>query len=160
MAEKLDLFGSFRKLNSLDFEFWDKLTPEEQKQASPYVFTMWMQNSSNDGQVLYLNEFVNTHLFTTLRDKPDIAFILLALSSRGKQNKYSWVKRPSNKEKGVKADGVKEILKEYFEESERNIGYYLERLTSAEFEKICEEMGVQDDEKKKLKKEFEKAQSK
>ena len=160
MSEKLDLFGAFRQLNSLDFDFWDKLTPEERKQASPFVFSMWMQNSSNDGQVLYLNEFVNPHLFTTLKNKEDIAFILLALSSRGHQNRYSWVKRPSNKEKGVKADGVKSILKEYFEESERNIGYYLERLTSEEFVRICEEMGFQDDEKKKLKKEFEKAQSK
>lgn len=160
MAEKLDLFGAFRQLNSLDFDFWDKLTPEERKQASPFVFSMWMQNSSNDGQVLYLNEFVNPHLFTTLKNKEDIAFILLALSSRGHQNRYSWVKRPSNKEKGVKADGVKSILKEYFEESERNIGYYLERLTSEEFVRICEEMGIQDDEVKKLKKEFEKAQGK
>ena len=147
MSEKLDLFGAFRQLNSLDFDFWDKLTPEERKQASPFVFSMWMQNSSNDGQVLYLNEFVNPHLFTTLKNKEDIAFILLALSSRGHQNRYSWVKRPSNKEKGVKADGVKSILKEYFEESERNIGYYLERLTSEELVIICAEMGIQDDEK-------------
>ena len=160
MSRKLDVLGAFRQLNALDFDFWDKLTPEERKQASPFVFSMWMQNSSNDGQVLYLNEFVNPHLFTTLKNKEDIAFILLALSSRGHQNRYSWVKRPSNKEKGVKADGVKSILKEYFEESERNIGYYLERLTSEEFVRICEEMGIQDDEKKKLKKEFEKAQSK
>lgn len=160
MAEKLDIFGSFRKLNSLDFGFWDNLTPEEQKQASPYVFMMWMQNSANDGQVLYLNEFVNPHMFTTLRDKPDIAFIMLALSSRGKQNKYSWVKRPSNKDKGVKADAVKEVLKEYFEESERNIGYYLQRVTVEEFVKICEQLGRQDDEIKKLKKEFEKTKDK
>ena len=160
MAEKLDLFGAFRQLNSLDFDFWDKLSPEERKQASPFVFSMWMQNSGNDGQVLYLNEFVNPHLFTTLKGKEDIAFILLALSSRGKQNKYSWVKRPSNKEKGVKADGVKNVLKEYFEESERNIGYYLERLTSEELVKICEELGIQDDEKKKLKKEFDKTKDK
>lgn len=160
MTEKLDLFGSFRKLNSLDFDFWDKLSAEEQKQASPYVFTMWMQNSKNDGQVLYLNEFVNPHLFTTLKGKEDISFILLALSSRGKQNQYSWVKRPSNKEKGAKADGVKKVLKEYFEESDRNIGYYLDRLTSEEFVKICHHFGLQDDEVKKLKKEFEKAKDK
>ena len=160
MAEKLDIFGAFRRLNSLDFDFWDKLTDEEKKQASPYVFTMWMQNSDNDGQVLYLNEFVNPHLFTTLKGKEDVAFIMLALSSRGRQNRYSWVKRPSNKEKGAKADAVKAILKEYFEESERNIGYYLERLTAEEFVKICHEVGIQDDEVKKLKKEFEKAQGK
>lgn len=157
--ERFDLFGAFRKLNGLDFDFWDKLTPEERKQASPFVFTMWMQNSKNDGQVLYLNEFVNPHLFTTLKGKEDISFILLALSSRGKQNQYSWVKRPTNKGSG-KADGVKAILAEYFEESEKNLDYYLQRMTSPEFVAICEELGVQDDEKKKLKKEFEKFQGK
>ena len=159
-AEKLDLFGSFRRLNSLDFDFWDNLSAEERKQSSPFVFTMWMQNSKNDGQVLYLNEFVNPHLFTTLKGKEDIAFILLALSSRGAQNQYSWVKRPSNKDKTAKADKVKEILMGYFEESERNIEYYLQKLTPAEFVSICEALGFQDDEIKKLKKEFEKAQSK
>jgi hypothetical protein len=159
-AEKFDLFGAFRRLNSLDFDFWDSLTPEERKQVSPYVFTMWMQNSKNDGQVLYLNEFVNPHLFTTLKGKEDIAFILLSLSSRGKQNQYSWVKRPSNKDKSAKADKVKEILMEYFEESEKNIGYYLQKLLPAEFVGICEDLGFQDDEIKKLKKEFEKAQAK
>ena len=121
---------------------------------------MWMQNSKNDGQVLYLNEFVNPHLFTTLKGKEDIAFILLSLSSRGKQNQYSWVKRPSNKDKSAKADKVKEILMEYFEESEKNIGYYLQKLLPAEFVGICEDLGFQDDEIKKLKKEFEKAQAK
>lgn len=156
---RFDLFGAFRKLNSLDFDFWDNLSDADRKQASPYVFTMWMQNSKNDGQVLYLNEFVNPHLFTTLKGKEDISFILLALSSRGKQNQYSWVKRPSNKSSG-KADGVKAILEEYFEESEKNLGYYMQRLTVQEFVEICEHLGVQDDEKKKLKKEFEKFQGK
>lgn len=159
-AEKLDLFGSFRKLNSLDFGFWDNLTPDEKKQASPYVFTMWMQNSKNDGQVLYLNEFVNPHLFTTLKGQEDISFILLALSSRGKQNQYSWVKRPSNKDSSSKIEGVKAVLREYFEESDKNLNYYIQRLTVAEFVEICEDLGIQDDEKKKLKKEFEKAQGK
>lgn len=154
MAEKLDIFGAFRQLNSLDFEFWDKLTDEEKKQASPYVFTMWMQNSTNDGQVLYLNEFVNPHLFTTLKDKEDIAFILLSLSSRGKQNRYSWVKRPSNKQ--AKSDLVLDVLCEHFEESPKNIGYYIRNLTEAEFMNICESRGMQDDEKKKAKKEFAK----
>jgi hypothetical protein len=158
--KKVDIFESFRKLNSLDFDFWDNLTPEERKQVSPYVFLMWMHNSPNDGQVLYLNEFVNPFVFTTLKDMDDIAFILLALSSRGKQQRYSWVKRPTRKEKGSKADGVKAILAEYFDETERNLGYYFENLTVEEFLEICEEVGIQDDEKKKLKKEFEKAQEK
>ena len=72
----------------------------------------------------------------------------------------SRVAAAKREENGVKADGVKNVLKEYFEESERNIGYYLERLTSEEFVKICEELGIQDDEKKKLKKEFDKTKDK
>lgn len=159
MAAKLDIFGSFKQLNSLNFDFWDNLTDDEKKQASPYVFLMWMQNSKNDGQVLYLNEFVNPHLFTTLKGKEDISFILMSLSSRGKQNQYTWVKRPSNKATG-KFEKVKAVLTEYFEESERNIGYYFNRLSVVEFVSICEEMGIQDDEIKKLKKEFEKSKEK
>lgn len=160
MAEhKVDIFESFRKLNNLELDFWDKLTPEEQKQVSPYVFLMWMQNSPNDSQVLYLNEFVNQHMFGVLGDKPDVAFTLLSLSSRGKQQRYPWIKRLSRKDKGAKAENVKEILSEYFDESERNIGYYLDNITVEEFLSICSEMGYQDDEQKRLKKEFEKARA-
>ena len=158
MAEKLDIFECFRKLNSLDFDFWDKLTPEERKQISPYVFTMWMQNSPNDGQVLYLNEFVNPYLFTTLKGHDDISFILLALSSRGKSNRYSWVKRPTSK--SSKSDAVKEILGQYFEEADRNLSYYIDHMDVDDFTKICEKMGFQDDEIKKLKKEFNKLKEK
>ena len=123
---KLDLFGSFKKLNSFDFDFWQNLSDEEKKQASPYVFLMWMQNSNNDMQVIYLNEFVNPYLFNSFKDNHDLAFTMLSLSTRKKQNRYQWVKRPSIKSSSAKLTNVKNVLKEYFEESERNIKYYLD----------------------------------
>jgi len=153
--KKVDIFESFRKLNSLDLDFYASLSDDEKKECSPYVFLMWMQNSSNDGQVLYLNEFVNPYIFTALKDDPDRAFVQLALSTRGKQNRYQWVNRPTSRTKGgSKMDDVKAVLKEYYEETERNIGYYLDHLSEEEFGHILNEMGIQDKEQKALQKTF------
>ena len=104
---------------------------------------------------MYLNEFVNPYLFNSLKDNNDLAFTMLALSTRKKQNRYQWVKRPSIKSATAKLTNVKAVLKEYFEESEKNIQYYLDRVTIEEFVSICKMQGRQDDEIKKLKKEFE-----
>ena len=158
MTSKVDIFKSFKQLNSLDLDFWEKLSSDEKKQVSPLVFTMWMQNSENDGQVLYLNEFINPYLFSSLKDRHDIAFTLLSLSSRGKQNRYSWVKRKSNKESS-KIQNISKIIKEYFDVSERQVEYYLNGISASEFLEICNELGIQDDEKKKLKKEFDQFKS-
>jgi hypothetical protein len=54
-------------------------------------------------------------------------------------------------------EGVIYVLKEFFPESVRNIQFYLDRLPLDVFIEICDALGIQDDEKKKLKKEFEKA---
>jgi hypothetical protein len=73
---------------------------------------------------------------------------------------YDALVRANLKKDSEPLQKVKEILMEYFEESEKNIGYYLQNLLPAEFVSICEDLGFQDDEIKKLKKEFEKAQTK
>jgi hypothetical protein len=156
-SDKVDIFKAFDRLSALDLNFWDSLTDGQRKQISPYVFTLWMKSTPSDAQILYLNEFINPHLFTSLKNNEDIAFMLLALSTRGHKHRYSWKAAHSAKKGKSKKEGVKNVLKEYFQESERNIQYYLDRLTLDEFLEICDALGIQDDEKKKLKKEFEKA---
>ena len=153
----LDIFKVFTKINSGDLNYFASLTAEEQKSISPLVLLMWMQNSSMDGQVLYLNEFVNRYLFSSLKDEPEAAFMMLQLGSRINHDKrYQWKKRCTNKGRSDTIKNVLGVLCQYFEEPSHKLSHYLDRMSIDDFLGICDELGIQDDEKKKLKKEFEK----
>ena len=65
------------------------------------------------------------------------------------------MKRPSNKEKKQKDENVRNVLTSYLED-DSNLDYYIHHLDVEGFMEICDNIGLQDDEKKKIKKEFEK----
>lgn len=143
-----DLFDGLAKLSSRDLQWYDKLTPEDQKAASPFVMARWMTGTSDQAQLVRINTFVNPYGFSLGQEK-SLLFKLLAAAATGKSKRYQWLKSP-----GAKAT-IKlrlEVIKQYYDVSTREaIGY--DSIESEDILTMAEELGWEVEELKKLKKE-------
>lgn len=143
-----DLFDGLAKLSSRDLQWYDKLTPEDQKAASPFVMARWMTGTSDQAQLVRINTFVNPYGFSLGQEK-SLLFKLLAAAATGKSKRYQWLKSP-----GAKAT-IKlrlEVIKQYYDVSTREaIGY--DSIEGEDILTMAEELGWEVEELKKLKKE-------
>lgn len=143
-----DLFDGLAKLSSRDLQWYDKLTPEDQKAASPFVMARWMTGTSDQAQLVRINTFVNSYGFSLGQEK-SLLFKLLAAAATGKSKRYQWLKSP-----GAKAT-IKlrlEVIKQYYNVSTREaIGY--DSIEGEDILTMAEELGWEVEELKKLKKE-------
>lgn len=146
-----DLFEGLAKLSSRDLQWYDKLSPEDQKAASPFVMARWMTGTSDQAQLIRINTFVNPYGFSLGQEKP-LLFKLLAAAATGKSKRYQWLKSP-----GAKSTTKLrlEAIKQYYEVSTREANVYAETISAEDIVAMAEELGWEADELKKLKKEVD-----
>lgn len=146
-----DLFEGLAKLSSRDLQWYDKLSPEDQKAASPFVMARWMTGTSDQAQLVRINTFVNPYGFSLGQEK-SLLFKLLAAAATGKSKRYQWLKAP-----GAKAATKLrlEAIKQYYEVSTREANVYAETISAEDIVAMAEELGWEADELKKLKKEVD-----
>ena len=111
---EFSLFDAIAACDRKDYDYWDKLTLEQQKKFHPYVMLTFLSsaNGSRANQefhVLSVNEVANKHILSeTIHKHPKLQFLMLCASSLGKGKQYhSWV--PSLRPKVTKLQEVATI---------------------------------------------------
>lgn len=146
---KLDIFKLLGDLNSPKAgDIYEKLSDDERKGFAPLVVMRWMSGTSDERQIILLNEFVNPYVFP-LGKHPHLLMQLLQVASSKTSKRYAWLGIKSKK-KQVEAYRV---IQEYFELSTREAKTY-SLPPAEELLKMAEELGWQKDEIAKLQKEL------
>jgi hypothetical protein len=151
----LDIFGLLQDLNNpKSDDIYAKLSDAEKKGFAPLVVMRWMTGTSDEQQIMLVNEFVNPAVFP-LAAHPHLLMLLLQVSNTKTNKRYQWLSNTGSKSKNTEA--VRAVC-EYFEMSKREA----ERLNpfppAEEIIQMAEELGWQKDEMSKLKKEIAKGE--
>lgn len=146
---KLDIFKLLGDINSPKAgDIYAKLSDDERKGFATLVVMRWMSGTSDERQIILLNEFVNPYVFP-LGKHPHLLMQLLQVASSKTSKRYAWLGIKSKK-KQVEAYRV---IQEYFELSAREAKTYT-LPPAEELVKMAEELGWQKDEITKLQKEL------
>ena len=144
-----DLFEGLAKLSSGDMQWYDRLSLEDKKAASPFVIARWMTGTSDPAQLIRLNTFVNPYVFTLGQEKA-LLFKLLTAAATGKSKRYQWIKAPPTT---TKTRHRLEVIKQYYEVSTREADLYAMNISAETILEMAEELGWDKEELTKLKKE-------
>lgn len=93
MDGKLNIFDILGSIDVQDIEYYRNLSPEDRKQVVPFVLMQWLSCTSDNQQLVLLNEIVNGRVFQ-LNKHPELLFYLLTLCTNGNKKRYAWKKPP------------------------------------------------------------------
>jgi len=154
MSEKkraLDIFYLLGEIDRKNYTVWDTLTDEQKKEFSPLVTMRWMAGTTDQRQLIFLNELVNTSVFN-LGDHKELLLKLLTVCSGGDKKRYQWInyKLTSNK----KAKRAVELVAQHHRVSLREAGQLVKLYSPKELMELAESHGLQKEELRDLKKEI------
>lgn len=145
-----DLFQALGSISKRKLDWYDTLSPEDQKAASPFVLGRWLTGTADQAQLVRLNTFVNPYMFSLGQDKA-LLFKLLAAACTGKTGRYYWLKAPGTKS----IPKLKlEVLKQFYEASTKEAQSYVELTDGDTVIEMALELGWDDEQIKQLKKEL------
>lgn len=147
---KLDIFRVLKALDEKDVEFYASLTTEEQKAFQPFLVMRWLSGTYSKQQVFLINELVNPYAFD-FREHKELLWYLLTICTSGKSQRYVWNKSSATT---PTASNAIQAIQEYYQYSRRDAERALKILTQDNVIQIAEELGWQDDEINKIRKEF------
>ena len=147
---KLDIFRVLEAINDKDIAFIDKLTEEEAKAFVPFVVQRWLSGTSSAKQVYFINELLNPFVFS-LQGHKKLLWSLMMVCSPGKQQRYSWAALPSKK--NTSKPTAAKVLQEYYGYSAVEAVNVLDMLTRQHLIDMAEELGWQQEDIAKIKKE-------
>lgn len=151
---KLDIFGLLRKIKSPSSgDVYASLSDLEKKGFFPLVVMRWLSGTDNEAQILALNDFANKAIFP-LGKHPHLLMLLLQACSPKTNGRSSWL--------GIKSGGKKtqlrdQVVMEFFDFTINDVRAMTVFPSDIEIIGMAEEIGFQDDEIKKLKKEIKDA---
>ena len=148
---KLDIFAVLAALDRKDVEFFTNLTPDEQKSIQPFVLMRWLTGTYNKRQVFLINEIVNPYVFNMNNDK-ELLWKLLTICTTGKPQRYVWNKPGL---KGSNNPTATKVVQQYFGYNSVDAAKSVKLLAHDDIVMMAEELGWQDEELNKLKKEFD-----
>ena len=146
-----DLFVALEKISSGDQQWFDGLSVEDKKAASPFVLGRWLTGTSDRAQLIRLNTFVNPYVFALGQDKA-LLFKLLAAAATGKTRRYQWIKAPPAT-KAAKC--TTEAIMQYYDVSSREAALWAFNISGSDILEMAEELGWDTEQIKKLKKEVD-----
>ena len=148
---KLDIFGLLGKLNSSKSgDIYAALSDEERKGFAPLVVERWMTGTSDEQQIVMINELVNPYVFS-LGKHPHLLMQLLQVASSKKDGRrYYWLGVKGGKKKNEAA----KVVAEYLDMSMREVRLLNPFPDNAEILRMADELGWQKEEFKKLEKEL------
>ena len=150
---KLDIFGLLGKINSSKSgDIYPNLSDDEKKGFAPLVVMRWMSGTSDERQIILLNEFVNKYVFT-LAKHPHLLMQLLQVTSSKTPKHYQWISIKSKKKNNLS----RRVVKEYFEMSEREVGLLNPFPNCESIMEMAELLGWDKDDINSLKKELKEA---
>jgi hypothetical protein len=145
-AYKLDIFDTLSKIdNKKTGNLYAKLSEDERKGFAPLIVMRWMTGTSDERQIMLLNEFVNPYVFP-LAKHPELLMQLLQVSSSKMPRRYSWLGVKSKKKKAE----AWRVVSEYFDLSDREVALIKPFPSDEEVLSMADDLGWQPDEVKKL----------
>lgn len=149
---KLDIFSVLDKLNQRDLHVWGKLSEEERKGFSGFIIARWMSGSSDPVQIVYVNELVNSLVFQIGPNHTELICKLLACCGNEKRQRFQWIADSKSVKKGSRL--ALEVVKEFYDYSTREAKLTISLLNVEDIYEMAEDLGWQNEELKKLKKEL------
>lgn len=137
MTDKLDIFDMLANVDAGNISYLSEISPEQNKNLSPFIAMRWASGTSSKSQILKLNAFVNPFAFQ-LSSHKTLLFNLMLASSDGKQKSYKWVKRASNG--GSKPTSV-QLISRYYSCSLNRAREYLNMITVDDILDIATSLG-------------------
>ena len=121
VAQDFDLFDALTAMDKKDYDYYDRLTEEQQKKFVPYMMTHWMSaiKGSGDVQGYYLRSVdyhANKHLFNEYVQKhPKLQWYMLCASSPGLGKQFhQWIPHLGSKVTSLKEPAKAKDIKEYY----------------------------------------------
>jgi hypothetical protein len=148
----INIFDVLKKIDEFDIEYFNNLSDEEKKDIAAYPLMKWLSGCKSSIQILQLNAFMNSTVFTLPQEHKDLLFKLACVSSDGKVKKYNWIKRPSPNKKYT---ATIKVLRNHYKCSTKTALSYIPLIDYVFVSSIAKEYGEQDDIIKKIKKELE-----
>lgn len=151
MAErKLDIFRILNEIDNKNVKFYSSLTDEEQKAFFPVVVVRWLTGTYNKQQVYFINELVNPFVFS-LYKHPQLIYYLMTICTNGKPQRYVWNKTQS---KSPTHSLTVKAIQQYFGYNSRDANKAIPLLNPEDIVSMAENLGWQDDELNKMRKEL------
>lgn len=147
----LDIFDLLNRLNSDEGDIYSSLTVEERASFAPLVVMRWLSGSTDAAEILAVNEFINPNVFS-LSKHPHLLMKLMQVCVNKKKKRYNWVAAAPSSRKSLSLM----VMQESLGLSPREV-HKIKHPPPAEILKMAEEIGWQQDEISKLKKELEKS---
>jgi hypothetical protein len=144
----LNIFELLAAIDKKDTSYYSKLTDEQKKGYTPLITMRWTAGTSDEKQILYVNELVNKYVFT-IGKHPELMYKLQCAASSGVSRRYSWLaaKNTTKKIRGL------EVVMEYHNWGVRDAKAAIHLLDPEDILAMAEELGYQK-ELAKLKKEL------
>lgn len=157
MANKrFDIFGMLRNIDKQNIPYYTSLPEEERKAFAPVVLMQWMfcleRPSDNPLQRILLNEVVNPYIFS-LHKHPELLYYLMCVSAPGVQQRYKWKKVSSSESKLPRTI---DVVKRAYGYSTKLAEQALPVLTNDDIIEFALDLGMDNDDVKKLKLELKK----
>lgn len=148
--QKLDIFRVLKALDEKDVQFYQTLTDKQIKELQPFLVARWLTGTYNKRQVFLINELVNPFLFSLYKHK-GLLWNLMTICTSGKPQRYVWNKTLS---KSSTFPNIVKIIQQYFGYSSRDAEKSIKLLSPDDIILIAEEMGWQDEDINKARKEL------
>jgi len=150
-SARLDIFRVINAANKKNVDFFDELTPEEQKTFYPVLIMRWMSGTIRPDQVVLINELINPLVFSMSQHKL-LLWQLLTIANSGTNQKVQWIKAPG-RGNAAKPMSIK-LLQDQYGYSIKQASESLSLLTMQDVYEMAVDRGFQPTELTKLKKEW------
>lgn len=148
----LDIFTLLGEVDRKNYGLWDSLSEDQKKEFSALVTMRWMAGTTDQRQIIFLNEVVNTSLFN-IGEHKELLLKLLTVCSSGSTKRYSWI---NYKLSGSKKNKMSvELVAEHYNMSTKEAEDAVRLFSPDELMELGELQGWQKDELAKLKKEVQ-----
>ncbi len=93
MAEqKLEIFQVLSELDKKNIKFFDSLDEEQQKAFQPLVVSRWLSGTYNKQQIFLINEIINPLVFKLSKHK-GLLYKIMTICTTGRTQRYVWTKQ-------------------------------------------------------------------
>lgn len=144
MAVQVDLKRALNAIDKKQYDFYDRLTPEEQKALSPFILMKFASNVKGDRDttewfIEMTNELVNKNHWDLSKSHKALLWKLLAATGVGVNCYHSYLKFESKESKAPKiAKLLEELHPSYKAEDIRLLANL---MTKAEINELLDGMG-------------------
>ena len=148
MKNNFDLFEVLSKLSARKLDVFDSLTDEAVKEFQPLIIQRWLSGSTNELQIIRLNEFVNKFIFSLPNEK-ELLLKLMGIACSGNVKKCNWIKIEKNKN-----NLAVQVIKNRYNCSTREAKEHLNFLNKEDILEFAAELGMEKNDISKLQKEY------